>query len=67
MGLAREPSIIGKGEDSLLHRERKQYLQGIHHALSGVEAARVILAWAAQRLEGVKPAGRLLPAQAQGW
>jgi hypothetical protein len=27
MGLARESNIIGKGEDPLLYRERKQYLQ----------------------------------------
>jgi hypothetical protein len=52
MGLARESSIIGKGEDPLLYRERKYYLQAIPQALSGVEGARVVLARARQRLEG---------------
>jgi hypothetical protein len=58
MGLSKE-LIIGKGEDPLLYREQKQYLEGMGHALDGVEGARVILAKAAQRLEGVKPTGRL--------
>jgi hypothetical protein len=59
MGLAKESSIMREADAPLLYRERKQYLQGIHQAHSGVEAARVVLARAAQRLEGVKPTGHL--------
>jgi hypothetical protein len=59
MGLAKELDIIGKGEDPLLYRERKQYLESMRNALSGTEAARVILARAAQRLEGTRPSGQL--------
>jgi hypothetical protein len=59
MWLSKELSIIGKGEDPLLYRERKQCMESMRHALSGVEVARIILAKAAQRLEGVKPSGQL--------
>jgi hypothetical protein len=55
----KELSIIREGEHPLLYRERKQYLQGPHHARSGVEAAQVILARAAQWLDSVKQGGQL--------
>ena len=34
----------------MLYRERQDYLAALHHAVSGVETARVILAKAKQRL-----------------
>jgi hypothetical protein len=52
MGLAKDLSIIDAGEDPHWYRERKPYLEGFRQALAGVEGARVILARAAQRLEG---------------
>jgi hypothetical protein len=50
-GLAKEVSIIRAADDPLLYRERKQYLTSIQDARAGADAARVILARAAQRLE----------------
>jgi hypothetical protein len=59
MGLSRELTIMSGDAVPLLYRERKQYLAGVRQVLDGVEGARVILARAAQRLEGVKPSGQL--------
>jgi hypothetical protein len=50
-GLAKEVSLWKGGDDPLLYLERKAYLGAIQDALAGVEAARVILAKAHQRLE----------------
>jgi hypothetical protein len=51
-GLAKEVILIRQGDDPLLYLERKAYLGAIQDALSGVEAARVTLAKARQRLLG---------------
>ena len=51
-GLAREVELQRGADDVLLYRERKQYLGAVQDALAGVEAARVVLARAARRLEG---------------
>jgi hypothetical protein len=50
-GLAKEVILVRQGDDPLLYLERKAYLGGIQDALAGVEAARVTLAKARQRLE----------------
>ena len=50
MGLMKELVIIGKGEDPLLHLERRAYMKGLRDGLSGVEGARVVLVKAVQRL-----------------
>src|SRR5215469_14408249 len=60
-GLSREVVIWKAGNDPLLYAERKGYLNSIQDALAGVEAARVVLAKARQRLEGeseARPRGR---------
>jgi hypothetical protein len=49
-GLAKEVALWKVGNDPLLYPERKAYLKGIQDALAGVEAARVVLAKARQRL-----------------
>jgi hypothetical protein len=51
LGLAKEVVIWKAGNDPLLYRERKAYLDAIQDALAGVEEARAILAEARQRLE----------------
>jgi hypothetical protein len=51
-GLAKEVVLWKKSDDPLLYVERKGYLNAIQDALAGVEAARVVLAKARQRLEG---------------
>jgi hypothetical protein len=52
LGLAREASLQHGAVDLLLYRERKQYLAAVRDALSGVEAARVVLARAVRRMDG---------------
>jgi len=49
-GLAREALVIGKGNDPLLYAERQAYLAAVFDAIRGLEAARVALARAAQRM-----------------
>jgi len=49
-GLAKEVSLWKSGNDPLLYLEREAYLGGIQDARSGVEAARVALAKAWQRV-----------------
>ena len=49
-GLSKEVILVRQGNDPLLYLERKAYLGAIQDALSGVEAARVTLAKARQRL-----------------
>jgi hypothetical protein len=49
-GLAKEAILIREGNDPLLYLERKAYLGAIQDTLAGVEAARVTLAKARQRL-----------------
>jgi hypothetical protein len=51
-GLAKEVALWRAGNDPLLYLERKTYLGAIQDALAGVEAARVVLARASQRLDG---------------
>jgi hypothetical protein len=58
-GLAKEVALWKEGNDPLLYLERKSYLNAIQDALAGVEAARVVMARAAQRMRkdpGRKPA-----------
>jgi hypothetical protein len=50
-GLAKEVVLWKECDDPLLYRERRAYLGAIRDALAGVEAARVVLAKARQRLE----------------
>jgi hypothetical protein len=55
-GLAKEVTLWKAGDAPLLYLERRAYLNAIQDALAGVEAARVVLARARQRLEhGKKP------------
>lgn len=49
-GLAREVALWKEGNDPLLYLERIEYLRAIQDVLAGVEAARVTLAKAKQRL-----------------
>jgi hypothetical protein len=51
IGLAREVVRVKEAANPLLYLERKAYLKALQDALAGVEAARVILALARQRLE----------------
>jgi hypothetical protein len=57
-GLAKEVTLWKGAHDPLLYLERKAYLGGIQDALAGIEAARVILAKACQRLERDEGPGR---------
>jgi hypothetical protein len=50
-GLAKEVTLWREGNDPLLYLERRAYLSGVQDALAGVEAARVVLAKACQRLK----------------
>jgi hypothetical protein len=50
-GLAKEVTLWKSCNDPLLYVERKAYLGAIQDALVGIEAARVALAKAMQRLE----------------
>jgi hypothetical protein len=50
-GLAKEVAVWKEGNDPLLYLERKSYLHAIQDALAGVEAARVAMAKAAQRMQ----------------
>jgi hypothetical protein len=50
--LSREVVVQQGAQDTLLYRERRQYLRAINDALAGIEAARVTLARAVRRLEG---------------
>jgi hypothetical protein len=52
VGLDREADLQRGAVDLLLYRERKQYLAAMRDALSGVEAARVVLVRAVRRMEG---------------
>ena len=53
-GFARELRVIGEGDDPMLYLERQAYLGAIRHAISGLEAARVVLARARQRLRDAR-------------
>jgi hypothetical protein len=58
-GLAKEVALWKAGNDPLLYLERRVYLGAIQDALAGVEAARVVLAKARQRVEReLEPQGR---------
>jgi hypothetical protein len=52
-GLCRECYIIGRGDDPMLYLERQAYLAAVRVAIGGLEGARVVLAKARQRIEGV--------------
>lgn len=49
-GLAKEMAVIRTAEDPLLYLERRVYLCAVADAHAGVDAARVVLAQALQRL-----------------
>ena len=49
-GIAREISIVSNADDPLLYLERQAYLGALHAIVRGLEAARVVLAKAGQRL-----------------
>jgi hypothetical protein len=50
IGLAKEISIWQECNDPLLYVERREFLMGMQDAHSGIEAARVALVKANQRL-----------------
>jgi hypothetical protein len=50
-GLAKEVLLWQRCNDPLLYRERKAYPDNIHKATAGLEAGRVALVKARQRLE----------------
>lgn len=54
-GLSREVALWKEANDPLLYLERRAYLNAIQDALAGLEAARVALARAAQRLAALSP------------
>ena len=56
-GLSREVALWKEGNDPLLYLERRSYLNAIQDALAGVEAARVVLSRAHQRLAEEKDEG----------
>jgi hypothetical protein len=51
VGLARERVGWEEAADPLLYLERRAYLQAIREAIGGVEAARVVLVKACQRID----------------
>jgi hypothetical protein len=57
IGFNRELSVIGEGDDPLLYLERQAYLGAIRQAVSGLEAERVTLAKARQRLRNARRSG----------
>jgi hypothetical protein len=50
--LVREVEFQRGAEDLLLYRERKEYLAAVQDALTGAEAARVVLEGAVRRMGG---------------
>jgi hypothetical protein len=50
-GLSREVALWREANDPLLYLERRAYLNAVQDALAGVEAARVVLARAVQRMQ----------------
>ena len=56
-GLSKEVALWKEGNDPLLYLERKAYLDAIQDALAGVEAARVVLARALQRMRTAQARG----------
>ena len=50
-GIAREISIVDKADDPLLYLERRAYLDALLATVRGVEAARVALVKARQRID----------------
>ena len=53
MNLSKEDHRVFKGELRLLFEERREYLKAIREAISGLEQARVVLAKAMHRVEGM--------------
>lgn len=56
-GLAKEVVVWREGNDPLLYLERKAYINAIQDTLAAVEAARVALAKALQRMQPMTSAG----------
>jgi hypothetical protein len=56
-GLSREVALWKEGNDPLLYLERRAYLNAIEDAMADLEAARLVLARAAQRMRGEQQAG----------
>ena len=53
-GIALQISIVSKADDPILYLERRAYLDALHATLRGVEAARVVLVKARQRLDSTE-------------
>jgi hypothetical protein len=51
VGLTRERVRWEEAADPLLYLERREYLQAIREAISGIEGARVVLVKACQRID----------------
>jgi hypothetical protein len=69
-GLSKEVALWKDGNDPLLYLERRAYLNAVQDALAGLEAARVVLARAAQRTRrdaqrAAEPGGAAGPGQGQ--
>ena len=58
-GLALEISTLSKADDPMLYLERRAYLDALHATVRGVEAARVVLVKAGQRLGGIRSIGHV--------
>lgn len=58
MGLLKERAIIMECDDPLLYCERRDYVRALDEAVAGVEGARVTLAKALARMEGLWNASR---------
>jgi hypothetical protein len=52
-GLAQEITFVRRDDDPMLYAERKTYLTTLSNVLSGIQEARVTLAKACQRLNGL--------------
>ena len=50
LGVARETQLVNQS-DIFLYRERREYLDALQGMVRGLEAARVVLAQARQRLD----------------
>jgi hypothetical protein len=51
-GLAKEVLVVQESNDPLLLLERQAYLGALHDAIQGLDAVRVMLVRAVQRIEG---------------
>jgi hypothetical protein len=61
LALCREGQLLRAAEDPLLYADRRDYLKAIGQAATALDAARVVLAQALQRLDGAGQSGALTP------